>query len=301
VYVQINFIRVDGVDGDSRVLQHTLAPLDLQALADRDRLGARKPRPSTVGLDGAERIHGAVTARASCAQTHAHTAHADTPPRALHRRRGSREPRGPASAQLPPESEATGTAAMESKVAALEALVVNMGAQMAAMQGAHGAQVAAMQARLEDMEANAAVVAAPLAATASGYHAVLLSPDLFGELFPWLDRTSKAALRCVSRAMRSQVDGSIKVVASPASGFSPDSLTAALVRWPAVRDLTLLAVTGAASWHAQASLQPLATASLAGLTSLTVRQVGTTHGRACMGVWRAYGRTLARMQPSQCL
>jgi hypothetical protein len=40
------------------------------------------------------------------------------------------------------------------------------------------------------------------AAAAASYHAVLLSPDLWLELFQWLDRGSK-------------VDGSIETVASP--------------------------------------------------------------------------------------
>ncbi|KAG1665297.1 hypothetical protein FOA52_015874 [Chlamydomonas sp. UWO 241] len=151
---------------------------------------------------------------------------------------------------------------MEIKVAALEALVVDMGAQMTAMQGAHGAQMAAMQARMAALEAS---MAAPLAGSAS-CHAVLSSPDLWLVLWPSLDRVSKVALRGVSKGMRSQVDASIKVVASPASGFSPSALSAALVHWHAVHDLKLLAVSGAAD------LAPLATASLAGLTSLTVRQ-----------------------------
>ncbi|KAG1657786.1 hypothetical protein FOA52_012864 [Chlamydomonas sp. UWO 241] len=62
--------------------------------------------------------------------------------------------------------------------------------------------------------------------------------------------------------MRGQVDASIVVVASPSSGFSAAQLIHALSNWPGVRDLTLGA----------SDLQPLATASLAGLTSLTVRQ-----------------------------
>ncbi|KAG1655907.1 hypothetical protein FOA52_009849 [Chlamydomonas sp. UWO 241] len=61
-------------------------------------------------------------------------------------------------------------------------------------------------------------------------HDVLFSPDLWPVLFPSLDRASKVALRCANRAMRAQVDPSIKVVASPVSGFSPDALSAALVR-----------------------------------------------------------------------
>ncbi|KAG1655906.1 hypothetical protein FOA52_009848 [Chlamydomonas sp. UWO 241] len=97
-------------------------------------------------------------------------------------------------------------------------------------------------------------------------HAVIFSPDLSPQLLLSLDRASKVALRCVNRAMRSQVDASIKVVASPVSGFSADVLSAALVRWSGMHDLTLLAVSD------DADLEPLATASLAGLTSLTVRQ-----------------------------
>ncbi|KAG1662177.1 hypothetical protein FOA52_006397 [Chlamydomonas sp. UWO 241] len=83
-------------------------------------------------------------------------------------------------------------------------------------------------------------------AAAVAYHAVLFSPDLWAlELFPWLDRASKVALRCVNKAMRSQVDASIEVVASPVSGFTPDALSAALVRWSGMHDLTLFAVSGA--------------------------------------------------------
>jgi hypothetical protein len=92
---------------------------------------------------------------------------------------------------------------------------------------------------------------------------------------------AKAALRGVSSAMRRQVDGSIEVVASPASGFSPDALSSVLLRWPRATDLTLLNVGGSAD------LAPLATTALARLTSLTVRQVGGhhAHGR------RLHGRT----------
>ncbi|KAG1670672.1 hypothetical protein FOA52_010947 [Chlamydomonas sp. UWO 241] len=106
-----------------------------------------------------------------------------------------------------------------------------------------------------------------LAADAHAAHAVLFSADLFTALWPWLDRASKQALRCVNWAMRVQVDASIVAVAIPSSGLSAAQLTQALSNWPGVRDLTLLAARPAAS-----DLQPLATASLAGLTSLTVRQ-----------------------------
>jgi hypothetical protein len=104
-----------------------------------------------------------------------------------------------------------------------------------------------------------------------------------------LGRASKVALRCVSVAMRSLVDASVEVVASPGLGFSAAELTAALVRWPGVRDLTLLAVSDAGVMSGAAQLQPLATASLAGLTSLTVRQVGALHALSmpcsrCMAV-----------------
>jgi hypothetical protein len=86
-------------------------------------------------------------------------------------------------------------------------------------------------------------------------------------------------MRLVSKGMRSQVDAAVQVVASPSSGASTKDLASALLRWPAVRELTLLNVGDATT------LAPLSTASLAGLTSLTVRQeVGTAmrmgmHGR----------------------
>ncbi|KAG1679525.1 hypothetical protein FOA52_011126 [Chlamydomonas sp. UWO 241] len=98
-------------------------------------------------------------------------------------------------------------------------------------------------------------------------HAVLLSEDLLHQqLWRWLDADAKAALRVVSKGTRSLVDGAVQVVASPSSGASAIDLASALLRWPAVRDLTLLNVSDAAS------LAPLSTASLARLTSLTVRE-----------------------------
>ncbi|KAG1654147.1 hypothetical protein FOA52_006694 [Chlamydomonas sp. UWO 241] len=96
---------------------------------------------------------------------------------------------------------------------------------------------------------------------------VLFSLDLWAQqLWRWLDRDAKVALRSVSQAMRSQVDGSIQVVVSPSAGCSGDELALALTRWPCVRHLTLLNVSGASD------LAPLSTASLAGLASLTVRE-----------------------------
>ncbi|KAG1666567.1 hypothetical protein FOA52_000534 [Chlamydomonas sp. UWO 241] len=112
----------------------------------------------------------------------------------------------------------------------------------------------------------ARMAAEEVAAAASA--AVLFSPDLWMVLWPSLDRAGKVALRSVNRAMRGQVDGSIKVVASPATGFSAVALSAALRLWPRTRELTLLGVSDTSV------LAPLATASLAGLTSLTVRQMG---------------------------
>ncbi|KAG1679521.1 hypothetical protein FOA52_011122 [Chlamydomonas sp. UWO 241] len=98
-------------------------------------------------------------------------------------------------------------------------------------------------------------------------HAVLLCEDLVRQqLWRWLDADSKTALRLVCKVMRSLVDGAVQVVASPSSGASAPDLAAALRRWPAVRDLTLLNVSGATD------LSPLSTATLAGLTSLTVRE-----------------------------
>ncbi|KAG1679522.1 hypothetical protein FOA52_011123 [Chlamydomonas sp. UWO 241] len=98
-------------------------------------------------------------------------------------------------------------------------------------------------------------------------HAVLLSEDLVcQQLWRWLDADAKAALRVMNKRMRSLVDGAVQVVASPSSGASANDLASALLRWPAVRILTLLGVSGATD------LSPLSTASLAGLTSLTVSQ-----------------------------
>ncbi|KAG1663330.1 hypothetical protein FOA52_004091 [Chlamydomonas sp. UWO 241] len=106
------------------------------------------------------------------------------------------------------------------------------------------------------------------AAATAFYHAVLLSPDPWLVVFPCLDRGSKVALRGVCAALRRQVDGAMQVLASPAAGFYPDDLAAALVRWPAVKDLTLVLVVGSSA----SDLAPLATTTLAGLKSLAVRQ-----------------------------
>jgi hypothetical protein len=138
---------------------------------------------------------------------------------------------------------------------------------MARMPTMHAVSSQTLQMMQADQLAAQLAADAEAAATAS-IHAVLLSPDLFPELFQFLDRGSKAALRCASRAVCSQVDGSIETVASPASGFSDISLSATLVKFPRVHNLTLLRV-GSTS-----DLAPLATTSLAGLKSLTVRQVG---------------------------
>ncbi|KAG1675592.1 hypothetical protein FOA52_014180 [Chlamydomonas sp. UWO 241] len=97
--------------------------------------------------------------------------------------------------------------------------------------------------------------------------AVLFSPDLWPVLWPSLHASTKRALRGVCSAMRQQVDAAIVVVASSRAGFSPAELTGAITRWPGVRHLTLLGVCDAAS-----TLAPLATASLADLESLTVRE-----------------------------
>jgi hypothetical protein len=102
---------------------------------------------------------------------------------------------------------------------------------------------------------------------------VLSSPDLWCQkLWPRLDRDSKRALRLAfDGAIRLAVDGAVVAVASPAEGFSKEGLSRALALFPGVRDLTLLR-------SEPSSLAPLTTASLAGLTSLTVREVGL-HGR----------------------
>jgi hypothetical protein len=94
--------------------------------------------------------------------------------------------------------------------------------------------------------------------------------------------------------MRSQVDGAVEVhvVTSPSSGAY--DLAAALLRWPAMRELTLLNVSVATD------LAPLSTASLAGLTSLTVREVGGmderhAHGRHANCMARSSSRSAACM------
>ncbi|KAG1666690.1 hypothetical protein FOA52_013602 [Chlamydomonas sp. UWO 241] len=96
-------------------------------------------------------------------------------------------------------------------------------------------------------------------------HAVLFSEDLLVELWPWLDAPTKAALRGVCSAMRRQVDGSIVGVASPGYGFTAADLTAALRNWHGVTGLTLHVFN-------DNNLEPLATASLTRLTSLTLRE-----------------------------
>ncbi|KAG1681003.1 hypothetical protein FOA52_009962 [Chlamydomonas sp. UWO 241] len=131
-----------------------------------------------------------------------------------------------------------------------------------------------------------AEIAAPLAdleavahATAVA-HAVLLSPDLCSQqLWRWLDRDSKIALRVVCKAMRSLVDGAVEVVTSASSSASGNELRLTLLRWPGVRHLTLLNVSNATA------LDPLSAASLAGLTSLTVR--------GCSPAWRSAAPTVA--------
>ncbi|KAG1657720.1 hypothetical protein FOA52_011982 [Chlamydomonas sp. UWO 241] len=129
--------------------------------------------------------------------------------------------------------------------------------------------------QVDTASAAASQLAADEAAAATAlYHAVLLSPGLFWlGLFPCLDRSSKVALRGVCGALRRQVDGAIQVLASPVAGFSPDALTAALVRWPAMKDLTLvMAVSSSAS-----DLAPLATTTRAGLKNLAVHQACPDH------------------------
>jgi hypothetical protein len=98
-------------------------------------------------------------------------------------------------------------------------------------------------------------------------HEVLLSPDLWSQLWRCLDGPSKRALRRVCTELRSLVDEAVEVVASPSSGFTAESLSHALVQWAGVRDLTLLNVSSASA------LAPLATCSLASLKCLTLREV----------------------------
>ncbi|KAG1655961.1 hypothetical protein FOA52_005216 [Chlamydomonas sp. UWO 241] len=100
-----------------------------------------------------------------------------------------------------------------------------------------------------------------------GSNLVLFSPDLWAELWRWLDRGSKAAMRSVSVAMRDQVDAAVvRVASSPEAGFTAKQLKSALVRWHGIVDLALLGMGDGSD------LAPLATASLAGLKSFTVRE-----------------------------
>ncbi|KAG1664764.1 hypothetical protein FOA52_013616 [Chlamydomonas sp. UWO 241] len=97
--------------------------------------------------------------------------------------------------------------------------------------------------------------------------------------------------------MRNQLDSAIAVVTSSEAGFTAEHLKSALVRWPNATHLALLGVSSAAD------LAPLTTASLAGLTSLTIRkdgplprvaglasQTACVHGHQCSHImmpWRA--------------
>jgi hypothetical protein len=110
-----------------------------------------------------------------------------------------------------------------------------------------------------------------LAAALAAPQSVLFTPLLGDLLWPWLDRSSKVALRGVCRDMRREVAASIKDVTSPASGFSADTLKAVLEASPVVRYLFLHMVGAPA-------LEPLATATMPGLQSLSVREVGSAHG-----------------------
>ncbi|KAG1669914.1 hypothetical protein FOA52_002440 [Chlamydomonas sp. UWO 241] len=69
--------------------------------------------------------------------------------------------------------------------------------------------------------------------------------------------------------MRNQLDAAITFVSSPESGFFVEGLRRSLMLWPRVRDLTLLNVSD----PRVDTLQPLSMTSLAGLTSLTIRQM----------------------------
>jgi hypothetical protein len=145
------------------------------------------------------------------------------------------------------------------------------------------------RARVATEEADAALESASA-------HAVLLSQDLWHQhLWRWLDADAKAALRVVSKGMRSQVDAAVEVVASPSTGAYENQLRSALLRWPAVRELTLLNVRDATA------LAPLSTASLAGLTSLTVRQVGMDR-LPCAWLYGRMARSrLPRRMPMGCM
>lgn len=95
-------------------------------------------------------------------------------------------------------------------------------------------------------------------------HAVLLSPDLFEQIFQWLDPGTKHALRATCVTLRALVDGNVAVVV-PRSRFTGEELRCALLRWPRVHELELLGA-------AVDTLKPLSTSTCKGLTSLTIRE-----------------------------
>jgi hypothetical protein len=104
-------------------------------------------------------------------------------------------------------------------------------------------------------------------------------------------------------AMRSQVDGAVQVLSSPSSGASAYALCLALMRFPGVVDLTLLHVSDASAPAPLSTARLYASSSLAGLTRLTVRQVGAW---GSMGARTPHAARIARavhgrrMAPHAC-
>ncbi|KAG1676156.1 hypothetical protein FOA52_004997 [Chlamydomonas sp. UWO 241] len=108
-------------------------------------------------------------------------------------------------------------------------------------------------------------------------HSVLFSDYLWRlQLWRWMDRGSKNALRGVSVAMCAQVEGAISAAASPDSGFFSSAdlshALATMTRCTGLCDLTLLNVSAASA------MQPLSTASLTGVTRLTMREAPAPGG-----------------------
>jgi hypothetical protein len=70
------------------------------------------------------------------------------------------------------------------------------------------------------------------------------------------------------------VDACITIVASDEYEFTGDQLRRALLRWPAVTELTLFGLTDEANDAAVDMLRPLSTSTVTGLTILVIREVG---------------------------
>jgi hypothetical protein len=72
---------------------------------------------------------------------------------------------------------------------------------------------------------------------------VLLCPDLWSQLWRWMDGPSKYALRGVCTELRILVDGEVEVVASPSSGCTGEELSHALFQVGGTHGILSIAVS----------------------------------------------------------